>query len=100
MEYIYCNAVSFNEQLSLELLVLSDKYSLPNLRSLCESYLLKQLREDNVINIANIAEKCEAQKLKKTALKFIAQNSQAIFENQEVKGLSSSLIVQLVSQNF
>lgn len=58
---------------------------IPNLKALCENFLMKQFRKDNAIKIVNLAEKSRAEKLEKAALRFITANADVIFKENEVK---------------
>jgi len=67
-----------------------------NLKSLCETFLSKHLRNENVIDLLIIADKHDAQKLKNACVRFIIENMANIHETEEILKLSKPLFVELL----
>lgn len=50
---------------------MTDKYCVPELKSICEDFLEYNLTLDNFVSIAKAAEKFDAPKLKKTVVEYV-----------------------------
>ena len=96
MQYIYCNEVELDEQLALDLIPTVDEYVMKGLKGLCEKYLCKQLRKDNVIDILIVADRHEIDELKKACFKLILKNLGNIDDHEETMKLSKSLFFELL----
>ncbi len=97
LQYIYCNEVELNEKLALDLIPTVDEFVMKGLKGLCEKYLCKKLRKDNVIDILIVADRHEIEELKKACFKFILNNLDNIDENEEINRLSKSLLIELLN---
>ena len=62
------------DTLAGKLLAVADKYELPRLRVLCESYLCKQISVKSVATTLALADRHHATELKSVCLKFAAEN--------------------------
>ncbi|XP_044399525.1 BTB/POZ and MATH domain-containing protein 4 isoform X2 [Aegilops tauschii subsp. strangulata] len=62
------------DTLAGKLLAAADKYELPRLRVLCESYLCKQISVKSVATTLALADRHHATELKSVCLKFAAEN--------------------------
>ena len=96
LQYIYCNEVELDEQLALDLIPVVDEYVMKGLKGLCEKYLCKQLRKDNVVDMLIVADRHEIEELEKVCFKFILKNLDNIDENEEMMKLSKSLFIELL----
>jgi len=96
LQYIYCNEVELDEQLALDLIPTVDEYVMKGLKGLCEKYLCKQLRKENVVNMLIVADRHEIDELKKACFRFILKNLGNIDENEEMAKLSKSLFIELL----
>ena len=85
-----------DEQLALDLIPTVDEYVMKGLKGLCEKYLCKQLRKDNVVDMLIVADRHEIDELKKACFKFILKNLGNIDENEEMMKLSKSLFIELL----
>ena len=65
---------SIFDTLAGKLLAAADKYELPRLRVLCESYLCKQISVNSVATTLALADQHHATELKSVCLKFAAEN--------------------------
>ncbi|XBH73191.1 hypothetical protein VPH35_100332 [Triticum aestivum] len=66
------------DTLAGKLLAAADKYELPRLRVLCESYLCKQISVKSVATTLALADRHHATELKSVCLKFAAENLSAV----------------------
>ncbi|CAN6165501.1 unnamed protein product [Urochloa humidicola] len=74
-------------------LVAADKYELPRLRLLCESYLCKHVSVNSAAATLALAERHHAMELESVCLKFAAKNLSAVIWTEGfhyVKDLSDS----------
>ncbi len=69
------------------------------LKGICEKYLCKQLRKENVVDMLIIADRHEIEELKKACFRFILKNLGNIDENEEMMKLSKSLFIELLKFN-
>jgi speckle-type POZ protein len=69
---------SIFDTLAGKLLAAADKYELPRLRVLCESYLCKQISVNSVATTLALADQHHAMELKSVCLKFAAENLSGI----------------------
>jgi speckle-type POZ protein len=65
---------SIFDRLSGKLMAAADKYELPRLRLLCESYLCKHISVNSVATTLALADRHHAMELKSVCLKFAAEN--------------------------
>jgi len=96
LQYIYCNEVELDEKLALDLIPVVDEYVMKGLKGVCEKYLCKQLRKENVVDMLIVADRHEIDELKKACFKFILKNLGNIDENEEMMKLSKSLFFELL----
>jgi len=96
LQYIYCNEIELDEELALDLIPVVDEYLMKGLKGLCEKYLCKQLRKDNVIDMLIVADRHEIEDLKKACFRFVLKNLGNIDENEELMKLSKPLFLELL----
>lgn len=60
------------------LLLAAHKYEIPFLQKYCEQKLLISLSSSNAVDILEVSEACSCERLKETAVNYIAQNMEAI----------------------
>ena len=90
LRYMYTNEVENLESMALDIMAVAEKYSLRNLKRLCELQLCKTLSCDNVLNYLRVAEMYNAKDLKSRGVKFIVANSSKIVETLEFKNFVQS----------
>jgi len=98
LEFIYCNEVMLSEKLALDLLILSDKYSLPELKVDCEAFLSKQLSPENVLQVAKTAELALAAELEKNVADYVIQNLDTLEESIDLQKLPPSIFIKAIRQ--
>ncbi|EAY92144.1 hypothetical protein OsI_13855 [Oryza sativa Indica Group] len=69
---------SIFDTLAGKLLAAADRYELPRLRLLCESYLCKHISVNSVATTLALADRHHAMELKSVCLKFAAENLSAV----------------------
>jgi len=99
LQYIYCNEVELDEGLALDLIPVVDECLMKGLKELCEKYICKQLRKENVVDMLIVADRHEIVGLKEACFKFILKNLGNIDENEEMTKLSKSLSIELLKFN-
>lgn len=96
LEFIYCNQVGLDEDLALDLLEVSDKYSFTELSRVCEVFLGQQLNSQNYVKLAHAAEKLQANDLRKSVIAFVIKNRNLIERNGEPGDLPKSLLWEII----
>ena len=72
--FIYTGKIEDDVTVEPELLLLADKYDLPDLVSHCEQSLAKELNEETCLNLLEVAYKVSSDHLVKLCSGFAAQN--------------------------
>ena len=98
LEYIYCEVIKFDEDLAIELLKLSDKYSIPNLKLKCEDTLSFLLTAKNFSNLAKVAEEYKTDVLRESLLDFIVKNEMGTIGKEQMNEIPQSLLVDMVQR--
>ncbi|CAL5077976.1 unnamed protein product [Urochloa decumbens] len=73
---------SIFDTLAAKLMAAADKYVLPRLRLLCESYLCKHIFVNSVAATLALADRHHALELKSVCLKFVAENLSAVIRTE------------------
>ena len=79
--------MSLKEETATTLLMIADKYCVPQLKLACAKFLISCLTVKNVIDISILAHTADAQELEKATVKFIVKNLEAVFEQNDIKKL-------------
>jgi len=74
LKYIYTGNVDSLEKNALDLLIVSEKYQMDHLKTLCSQYLSVNLAEDSVASILIIADLHRAQDLKQQCIAYITSS--------------------------
>jgi hypothetical protein len=99
VRFLYCDACTDAalEQHGWDLLAMADKYDVPALRCVCESYLSDHVQQGNAIVALQRADMHNAPVLKRKALEYIAQHKKAASEDPDLlRELSSDLLAEVV----
>jgi len=99
LKFLYQNEIELTETLALDLYVLADKYMQSELLKLCETFLVKNVRLDNLVRLCYLAEKFGVDSLKHEILEFIMQNIQEIRQNQSDYPIPPSYIWEAAFQS-
>jgi len=73
---------------------------LEKLKNDCEKIFIKDIKLENIIKTAQLAEKYEAEKLRKTCLVFIDENFEEVFRTQNFKELDVEIFIDLYKRNY
>jgi len=92
LEYLYSDDVQLNEALALELLQQADKYSVPDLKNSCETYLTGRLSVENYVAISQMAELVEAESLRQAVIAFVAKNIKNLKLRKDFEQLSVNIL--------
>ena len=93
LEYIYCDFVDLTRDLALDLVLLSDQYSLPGLKEVCEGFLCQCLSIDNFVIIAQISDEAKSSTLTDAIIGFIRENVSSINERDDLFDLPKSILL-------
>ncbi|XP_043287917.1 ARMADILLO BTB ARABIDOPSIS PROTEIN 1-like [Venturia canescens] len=78
LKYLYIGELNdFNNKIE-DMLLLSVKYQVCELKEMCEEYMLKNVYETNAVQYLFIANKCHCAALKKKALNILENSSRAL----------------------
>ncbi|XP_023313624.1 speckle-type POZ protein A-like [Trichogramma pretiosum] len=92
LRYIYTGIVEEHGiSLTIDLLVLADKYQIDELKTECEKILSSKLSSKNVLDILKVADKCSMKSLKKNAVDFIKHHIGASSDSDDVGNMILSM---------
>ena len=93
LEWIYCDSVqNLEEEVALELFQVADKFLVGELKDVCEEYLVKHLRVDNVIDRAILGNLVDSSKLIKAATNLIMKHIDELFEKDDIRRLPNPIL--------
>ena len=95
LEFIYCDEIELNEKLALDLFKLCDKYSLADLKGICEKFLSKCITLDNFVEVINVAEKFGGSELQDKAIEYGIEHLEVLEEKGSLYEISSRMLVKL-----
>ncbi|KAJ8680819.1 hypothetical protein QAD02_016606 [Eretmocerus hayati] len=97
--YIYAAKVNDIECCVTELFVAADKYAVKGLKSLCEETMMRSLSVRNAFTFLSLANEYKVKDLESQSIKFIALNSESIFEgpNYDLNLLPKDFVCKLFS---
>ena len=98
LKFIYCDETEISEGIALDLLELSNEYTLHKLKAECELVLVNSLKVSSVIDIVNVADMCEATLLRAGALDFITSHLDEMNETNELIKLNKTLFFDLLKK--
>jgi len=92
LEFLYSDHVELNESLALELLQQADKYSVADLKTVCETSLAANITPENFVKIGKIAELVEAVSLRQAVVNYTGRNIKKLKERKDFEEISDSLL--------
>lgn len=98
LEFMYSGCVEKLDENAEELLQISEKYYLPQLKLLCERNLIRKLSVNNVCQLLALADINLADVLKKACFTFIFTNRKSVLKTDEWETLKCSF--PLVTTNL
>lgn len=92
--YLYLNEIELNKERASELLEMSDKYLLDDLKTLCEQYLSQIISLQNFIDLAEMAERFEATLLQENIISYAISRLDQLNNNypEEIMRLSKKML--------
>jgi len=84
--------VSMLDVIAEPLLCASSKYQIMGLVSICENFLIQQFSVDSVVSLLRLADTFNAQKLKDSALQYIAQHASTVMQTKDFSDLNGDLL--------
>ncbi|XP_037048931.1 speckle-type POZ protein-like A [Bradysia coprophila] len=99
MDVLYFGTVPSNSEMFLEMIVLADKYDIPDIKAAIEASAIILINSDNVINMLITSELHKAQRMKKVALEFCAKNPMTEISNVQDLAKYPDLMVQVLTYN-
>ncbi len=99
LEFLYCDKVELDEETAVELLKLSDEYSVRSLKMLCERILVKKVSRKNVIAYANLADQYIANELRNGVVEALFFLKSRLAED-EISILPKSILEDIVIRKF
>jgi len=98
LRFLYQNQVELTKALALDLYAFADQFLQSELMHQCESFLVKNVRLDNLMALIDFVEKFGADSLKNSILEFMMKNLQEIKQNQNYYPIPPSDIWEIASQ--
>jgi len=96
IEFIYCDEVKLSEDLALDLLGVSDKYALYDLKHICEEVLAKKISLENFVSRAKISDLFEALILRQAIVEFGIKNMMLLQEKKELNDLPTEFFIEII----
>jgi len=95
LKFLYFEDFELDEDLACDLLIVSDKYLLPQLTAECEQFLIQNLTEENLVKILKETEYMECENLQKETLRFALINSKSMRLRADFIELPQEMISEL-----
>ena len=92
MEYLYSDDIDLDLNLAQDLLTQADKYSVPELKTLCEKFLIANISADNYMLLANLSELLEANTLRDAVRDYIAKNIKILKPRKDFEEISMDML--------
>ena len=83
LEFIYTGILKEDDPIGTELLLLADKYDMPDLVCLCQVALIKDITLETSLGILDIANRLSSDYLIKVCSAFVARNLQKLMPTSE-----------------
>eukprot|EP00512_Aurantiochytrium_limacinum_P009530 CAMPEP_0171543530 /NCGR_PEP_ID=MMETSP0960-20121227/2984_1 /TAXON_ID=87120 /ORGANISM="Aurantiochytrium limacinum, Strain ATCCMYA-1381" /LENGTH=830 /DNA_ID=CAMNT_0012091213 /DNA_START=307 /DNA_END=2799 /DNA_ORIENTATION=- len=101
IEYLYTDSVDITSELAVPLLIASERYILPRLKSLCEESIFKSISPSNCVHILLQAYMYNAESLKTICLDFIVDNIVALRSTPEFQELRQEpdLLMEIIMRS-
>jgi len=96
LEFLYSDQIDLDEELAFDLIQQADKYSIPDLKRLCEECLSVYISPDNCARIANLAELLDAASLRDATVAFIAKNIKELKERSDFAEISNNMLKDVI----
>jgi len=95
LEFIYTDNIEINEDIVLDLYTAADKYHLPRLKYLCEIFMQKNIRLENVCVILKAADMFHARFLRNECIKWIVDNFGVVLSSEWYLNVPKNLMAEI-----
>jgi len=99
LQHLYFSDVELDGDVAEELFLLAHEYMLNDLQESCQDDLIRNINVENVIRMTLLAEKYEAEILKKACLLFINKNAEKVYLTQDITSLGGKILFELKKTN-
>ena len=93
---MYSDDIDLDVNKAQDLLTQADKYSVPELKGLCEQFLIGKISADNYVVLANLSELLEANKLRDAVRDYIAKNIKVLKARKDFEEISKDMLRDVV----
>ena len=94
---MYCEDVKLDQELVVVLLKNIKEFDLPELKMICERYLVKTLSIENIADVSKVVDNHEADRLKKAVIEYIITNRHLISQ-QNISRIPNSILVETLKK--
>ncbi len=92
LEWLYCNAIlDLKDDVAVELLKVTNKYSVAKLKAEAEKCLMKNLTAENLLERAKLAVELSARELETAVVRFITKEMVELKKKEELKNFPDSI---------
>ena len=88
-----------DKDIAEDLFKLAHEYMLEKLKNDCEKVFINDIKLENIIKTVQLAEKYEAEMLRKACLVFMDENFEEVFRTQNFKELDVEIFIDLYKRN-
>lgn len=99
LRFVYTGTVALARHTTTDILFLSEKFSIAALRSLCELYMPRVLREDNVCSVLTSAVDARAEGLVAYCTAYILRHFDGVIESPGFLKLPRALVASLLAHD-
>jgi len=96
LEYLYSDDIELDVNMAQGLLTQADKYSVSELKGLCEQFLIGNISAGNYVHLANLSELLEANKLRDAVRDYIAKNIKVLKIRKDFEEISMDMLRDVV----
>jgi len=97
MEYLYADSVKVDLEYAVELFMIADLYQLDRLRDICCSVVKRNLTVENAPMLLQSSADVHCQTLKDICMEFVVTNFDSISKKDEIKAVSHTLLLEILS---
>jgi hypothetical protein len=96
IEYLYCEEIDIRDEIAVELLKLAHEYSLPALVNRCGKCLVKTIKNENFLELANLADSYQAEELQMHLFRHFLSFKQSLLEILSPKEMPRFLLEEFM----
>ena len=99
VDFAYTGKINITRDNVQKLLPAADLFELPNVRQMCSEYLAEELHPSNCIGITKFAESYQCKSLLDRSMKYLHDNFQEIYKEEEFTLLSVDELKEILSSD-